>query len=99
MASENVLATQLTLGTIGAGVLAYLKTAKWAPWFNKHSANLNHMWLMATSFAGALGVHWVWDASNHSITITGISLLAIVHGLWEWAKQWTVQYLVHRGAF
>lgn len=99
MASENVLATQITIGTIGSGVLAYLKTAKWAPWFNKHSAAINHIYLLITSAAGAIGVHAVWDASSHSLTITGLSIATIAYGFWEWAKQWTVQYLVQRGAF
>jgi hypothetical protein len=99
MASQNVLATQLTLGTIASGVLAYLKTAKWAPWFDAHSKSINHIFLLISSAAGALGVHWTWDATNHSLIITGISAVAILHGLWEWTKQWTVQYLVQRGAF
>lgn len=99
MASENVLATQLTLGTIGAGLLAYLKSAKWTPWFNKHSAKINHAWLVATSAIGALGVHYTWDATNHSLVISGLSLVTLGHAAWEWSKQWTVQYLVHRGAF
>ena len=99
MASENVLATQLTLGTIASGVLAYLKSAKWAPWFNKHSASLNHAFMLVTSAAGALGVHAVWDATSHSLTITGLSIATIAVAFWEWAKQYAVQYLVHRGAF
>lgn len=99
MAAQNVLVTQITLGTISAGVLAYLKTAKWAPWFNQHSAKFNHIFLLITSAAGAVGVHAVWDATAHSLTITGLSAIAIAHGVWEWAKQWCVQYLTQRGAF
>jgi hypothetical protein len=99
LASENVLATQITIGTIGSGLLAYLKSAKWAPWFNKHSAVLNHAYLLVTSAAGAIGVHFVWDASSHSLTITGLSLVTVAIGFWEWAKQYAVQYLVQRGAF
>lgn len=99
MASDSVLATSLTLGTIASGVLAYLKSAKWAPWFNKHSAKINHIFMAASSAGGAIGIHAVWDSTNHALTITGLSLIAIWHGAWEWTKQWTVQYLVHRGVF
>lgn len=99
MASQDVLATQITIGTIGSGLLAYLKSAKWAPWFNKHSATINHLYLLASSAAGALGVHAVWDASSHSLTITGLSLVTIAYGFWEWAKQYALQYLVQRTAF
>ena len=99
MATENVVLTQLTLGTIFSGVLAYLKSAKWAPFISQHSAKINHAFLLLTSAAGALGVHWVWNATEHSLLITGLSFAVIMHGIWEWAKQWTVQYLVQRGAF
>jgi hypothetical protein len=98
-ATQNVVLTQLTLGTIASGVLAYLKTAKWAPWFSQHSAKLNHIFILLTSAAGAVGVHWVWDASAHSLLITGLSASGIGLGLWEWAKQYTLQYIVQRGAF
>ena len=99
MASDNVLATGLTIGTLSAGVLAYLKSAKWAPWFNKHSATINHIFMALTAGGAALGIHAVWDATNHSLLITGLSLKTIAIGVWEWLKQWTLQYLVHRGMF
>jgi hypothetical protein len=99
MASQNIVLTQMTLGTIFSGVMAYLKSAKWAPWFSQHSAKINHAFLLITSAAGAIGVHWVWDATAHSLTITGLSLITVGAGIWEWAKQWTVQYLIQRGAF
>ena len=56
MASQNIVLTQMTLGTIFSGVMAYLKSAKWAPWFSQHSAKINHAFLLATSAAGAIGV-------------------------------------------
>jgi hypothetical protein len=99
MAAENVLATQITVGMIGSGLLQFLKSRTWLPFLNQHSAALNHVVLAITSAAGAVGVHAAWSASQHSLTITGLSLASIAAGLWVWAKQWTVQYLVHRGAF
>jgi len=99
MASENVLATSLTLGTIASGLLAYLKSAKWAPWFSQHSKTLNHVVLLATSAGSALGISATWDATAHTLTIAGLSLPTIIHGGWEWMKQWCVQYMVHRGIF
>jgi len=99
MAAENVLATQITVGMIGSGLLQFLKSRTWIPFINQHSVALNHVVLGITSAAGALGVDAVWSASSHSLTITGLSLASIAGGLWVWLKQWTVQYLVHKGAF
>jgi hypothetical protein len=99
MADSNVLATQLTMGVIASGVLQFLKSRTWIPWFNKNSAGLNHLFMLLTSAAGAIGVNAVWNGSEHSLTITGLSLVGIGTGLWIWAKQWTVQFLVHRGVF
>jgi hypothetical protein len=99
MAAENVLATQMTLGMIGAGVLQYLKNAKFVPFIDQHSQAINHFVLLLTSAAGALGVHTAWSAGTHTLTITGLSAAGIASAVWVWAKQWTVQYLVHQGAF
>jgi hypothetical protein len=98
MAAENVLATQATLGLLSSGVLQLLKKAKWAKAFTDNSSTLNHLFLLATSAAGALGVHAAWTASAGG-TITIPSLAAMGVGLWIWVKQWSVQYLVHKGAF
>jgi hypothetical protein len=99
MAAENVLATQVTLGMIGSGLLQYLKSAKFLPFINDHSQAINHFVLILTSAAGAIGVHLAWNAGSHSLTITGLSLASVLSGAWVWAKQWSVQYLVHKGAF
>src|SRR5882724_6011885 len=98
-ATTNVVLTQVTVSTIFSGVLAYLKKAKWAPFVTQHSATINHVYLLVASASAALGIHTVWDSSTHSLLITGLSLATIAHGAWEWMKEWTVQYLVQRGAF
>lgn len=97
--TENIIGTQATLGLIFSGVLHWLKTAKWLPFINQHSAGINHTILAATSAFGALGVHLAWNASGHSLTITGLDLATIAASLWLWARQWTVQFLIHRGIF
>lgn len=99
MAAENVLATQVTIGMLASGFLQFLKTQKWLPFINKNSAGINHAILLATSFAGAVGVTFAWNATAHSLTINGLTLMGIIGGLWIWAKQWSVQFLVHRGVF
>ena len=99
MAAENVLATQITLGLIGSGALNLLKKSSLVSFVNQNSTTLNHLILLATSAAGALGVHSAWNASQHSLTITGLDFATIAASLWIWAKQWAVQFLVHRGAF
>lgn len=99
MAADNVVVTQATVGLICSWGLARLKAAAWVPWINQHSAGINHAILLGTSFFGALGVHKVWNASDHSLTITGLDLATIGTSFWLWAKQWTVQFLVQRGVF
>lgn len=99
MAAENVIATQLTLGMLGAGVLQWLKSRHYLPFVNQNSTTLNHLVLLATSALGGLGIHAAWSGSSHSLTITGLDAAAITGAAWLWAKQWTVQFLVHRGVF
>jgi hypothetical protein len=99
MAAENVLATQVTIGMLASGFLQFLKTQKWLPFINQNSGKINHAILLITSAAGAVGVNFAWNASAHSLTITGLTFWGIAAALWIWAKQWSVQFLVHRGVF
>lgn len=99
MAAENILATQVTLGMMGAGLLNWLKARKWMPFVNGNSAGLNHAVLLFTSALSGLGLHAAWNPQAHSLTISGLDLATIAGGAWIWAKQWTIQFLVHRGAF
>lgn len=99
MAAENVLATQITLGLLGSGALNLLKKSPAVTFVNEHSKVFNHLFLLATSAAGAVGVHTAWNPSDHSLVITGLNFATIAMSFWIWAKQWAVQYLVHRGAF
>jgi hypothetical protein len=99
MAAENVFATQVGIGMLASAALNLMKRVKWVTFVTDHSAAFNHAFLVATSAAGALGVHMAWSASGHSLTITGLDLWAVVSSLWLWFKQWSVQFLVHKGAF
>jgi hypothetical protein len=99
LATENVLATQVTLGLLGSGFLNLLKKSSAVTFVHQNSTVINHMILLATSAAGALGVHFAWNASAHSLTITGLDMATIAASLWIWSKQWAIQFLVHRGAF
>lgn len=99
MASENVFATQVTLGLLGSGILNLLKKSNLVKFVNDNSGTLNHLILLITSGAGALGVHAAWNASSHSLTITGLDFATILTTLWLWSKQWAIQFLVQRGAF
>jgi len=93
------LGTQVTLALMGAGILQWLKNRAWLPFVNAHSATINHVIMIISSGLFAIGIHFVWDSAAHSLTITGLSLTTILHGLFLWAKQWTYQFLVHRGVY
>lgn len=99
MAAENVLGTQLTLGLLGAGFLQWLKSNPKLSFITQNSSLPNHLVLLLTSAAGALGIGIVWSSAQHSLTITNLDWAVILPGLWLWMKQWAVQFLVHRGAF
>ena|SRR5437660_9105849 len=99
MAAENVFATQIGVGMIASSVLAMLKKAKWMTAVTDQSVGFNHFFLIITSAAGALGIHYTWSAASHTLTITNLDFWAVMGSLWLWWKQWAVQFLVHRGAF
>lgn len=47
----------------------------------------------------AAGLAWTWDASQHTLTITGLTFENAVMFLWLTAKQYVEQYLVYKVGF
>ena len=99
MTNRGTMIAAIAAGLFSAGALQWLKNRAWLPFVNQHSAAFNHVFLLVTSISTGLGIHLVWSGASHSLTITNLDAAAIAGSLWIWAKQWTIQFLAHRGVF
>lgn len=86
----SVLVQQGTLGLAWVFLQNWLKQQKWFPWVNYDSPKWNHYFAVITSGLTTLGISYTWSAANHSLTITGLSLVTISHGLNSWLQQYLI---------
>lgn len=98
MESLSILMTQFTAGGIAVWLINRLKG-----WLGK----IGIVQVMVSKIArivGALvaaiatvGIHFVWDPTAGSLTITGLTWAALGAGLWAWLQQYVVQTAMWKG--
>lgn len=92
----SVLGTQFTASAVSVFVINWLKGQKWLPFVNANSKWLNRTIALATSGASAMGIHWAWSAGT--LTVTGLSLTAILAGVWMWLKSFALQEWIYQSS-
>lgn len=91
-------ATTLLTSQIGAAAAcAYFLNLlqKWQklPWITQHTEEIN-FWVRAILAAGsAIGINAVWNPTDHSLLITGLSVTTIFHGVWHWFTQYAITHM------
>lgn len=84
-----------------AGLLSYLiewaKKSTLVPWLTPDQKTLLRYLNMVTAAAVALGLHWVYNAEARELVITIPTASVVLHGLWEWGKQWAFQQMAYDG--
>lgn len=64
-------------------------------WINEHKTGLLRALNAALAAVAAVGVHYTFDPTAGTLTVTGLQASAIAHALWEWAKQWAFQQVTY----
>lgn len=91
------LTTHLTTGAVVVYLVEWLKHQSWCRWLTADTSTVNRVVSGVAAAAVAFGVTWTGDADT-GWTIHVPMLTALVSGLWEWAKQWTLQQVLYDAA-
>lgn len=95
--SVNDALSTLTASTLTVSIIQWLKTSKWLPFINQHSAGLNRTIGWLSAFATGTGIHYTFNHDAGVLTITGLSAGVIIHTATVTAKQYAVQWLIYKG--
>lgn len=96
--STAAIAQASTVGTLSAMIaygIQWAKKSKYFPWLSDHTALANHYAAIILSLLASWGVHYKFDSEAHALTITGLCALCILHGAWDWAKQYIVTRVIY----
>lgn len=94
MAEANVLLTTMTVSGITVAAINWLKRSKYFPWITKEKIWLLRIMSAAAATATGVGIIYVWDPTNHSILITGLTAANLWAFAWAILKQFTANELV-----
>ncbi len=92
----NELLSTVAASTLVVSAMEWVKSTKWVPFINQHSAGINRMvgWLAA--FCTGTGIHYTFNQDAGVLTITGLSIGVIIHTLMTTSKQYAVQWLIYQ---
>ena len=92
----DVLGTQFIISGLAAYLLEHLKNSTWMKWFTPEtSRKTKQVIAILVSGVTALGIHWSYDGTAGTLTITGLTAAAVVEHGWDWLRAWYLQQLVY----
>lgn len=87
----------LTTSAMTVAVIEWLKNTKLVPFMSQHTAALNRTVAWLAAFCTGTGIHYQFDATAHSLTITGLSLAVIGHAVWDTTKSYAFNWMLYKG--
>lgn len=91
----DTLGANFVVGIVVVYVLETVKRVRAIPWVTQETRKLNRALSLAMAAAAAVGVHFNFDPDAGVLTIAGLQLSSIVHGVWEWVKQASLQQFTY----
>ena len=96
-AMDNELLSTITASSMAVAIIQWLKNTKLVPFMNQNSAGLNRFVGWFAAFVSGAGLHYHYEASTGTLTLTGLTAAAIVHTGWDTVQSYAAQWLIYRG--
>lgn len=78
--------------------LQALKNSQWVPFLGTRpdQAKMNAFVAAILAAVASIGIHYNFDMTAGTLTITGLSMQNIAHGLMQWGIQYATQHMVYK---
>ena len=90
MADANVLMTTFTISGITVAAINWMKRSKYFPWITREKIWLLRIMSAAAATASGVGISHVWNATDHSLVIGGLTGANLAAFAWAITKQFTM---------
>jgi len=95
---NELISSQIGAAGISVYLIQWLKNTTKLPWINDATNQLNR-WLSAFLAALAVvGIHVEFDQTVGILTVTGLTIAAVVPLAWNFITQFVLQEVIYRGA-
>jgi hypothetical protein len=93
---DTALTEQLTIAAITTYAFQILKKSKWFPWLTVESQKLNYVVGVLVAFGASIGVVATFDHTAGVLTVTGLTVAGVGHGLARFVQQWVFQQVAYK---
>lgn len=90
MADSNIALTAFTTSAMTVAALNWLKGSKYFPWITREKATLLRVLSAGASVAAGVGIGHVWNAADHSLVISGLTLSNVARFSWAIVRQFAM---------
>jgi hypothetical protein len=93
---DTALTEQITLAAITTYAFQLLKKSRWFPWLTVETQKLNYIFGVVVAFGASIGVVATFDHTAGVLTVTGLTLAGLGHGLARFVQQWVFQQIGYK---
>lgn len=97
MPVSTELPALISTSAMSVAIIQWMKNTKLVPFMDQHTAGINRLFGWGSAFTSAIGIHYSYDAHLGSLTITGLTLYAIVHACMDATKSYAFNWLIYNG--
>ena len=92
---QTDLSATITASAVSVWIIQKLKDSKWFTLLGPNTKYMNMVASAFSAFLAATGIHYSF--AGDTLTITGLSLAAILSGLWACSKSFVINELIYQG--
>ena len=96
-AMSNELVSTVTASAMSVAIIQWMKNTKYIPFMNQHSSAFNRFVGWVAAFLSATGIHYSFNHDTGTLTLTGLTAVALGHTVWDTTKSYAFQWLTYRG--
>lgn len=96
---ESLIATQFSSAAVVVWIIQYLKSAGRLAWITQDTGRLNRVISAVLALATAAGIHYQFDSTAGTLTVTGLTLTNGLHFMWAAAQQFIGQELLYEAVY
>lgn len=97
MPVSTELPALISTSAMSVAIIQWLKNTKYVPFVSQHTAGINRILGWGSAFLSSIGIHYTYDAHLGSLTITGLTLIAIFHAGLDASKSYAFNWLIYNG--
>lgn len=91
----DTIGPNFVIGIVVVYLMEMVKRLRVVPWITQETRRLNRVLALVVAAAAAIGIHFSFDASAGVLTVSGLTLQGVLHGLYEFAKQAAMQQFAY----